>query len=352
MQSLSSEPSTRRSTIADVARRAGVSPKTVSRVINRVSTVDSDLVERVKKASAELGFRPNALAAGLRSGRAQSTIAIVVKDVGNPVYAMIVAGAADVAQRHQTQLITAHTGESAEDELAAIIDLCRRRVDGLLVVPSGGDHSSLQAEIEDGFPMVFLDRSPAGLEADSVVVDNVWGAQSGMRALIQQGHRRLGIVLDDLSLQTMAERLQGIRLALADAGASIDPALVRTAVSDERHAADEVRFLLQQPDPPTAFFAGNNRLALGMLEHLWNHGLDHPLLAFDDIAVGRLLPRPITCIAWDPRQLGAQGAELLFERISKDGGDRHSDLLPTHLVQYDGTSSSFGASRQPRSAAQ
>ena len=330
--------SRRRPTIADVARVAGVSPKTVSRVINRVSTVDAELAEKVRRASAELGFRPNPLAAALRTGRPQRTVAIVVKDIGNPVYSAIVAGAADVAARHGTHLIAAHTGESAADELAVIDDLCRRRVDGLLVVPSGGDHSSLAQEIQDGVPMVFLDRAPLGLSADTVLVDNLGGARRGLEALIRQGHRRVGVVLDSLDLQTMAERWEGVRAAHEDARLELDAgALLRTSVRDEQEAGEAAERLLDQPDAPTAFFAGNNRLALGVLEHLWGRGLDHPLLAFDDIPHARLLPRPLTCITWDPRELGALGADLLFRRMGGDLEDTQPVVLPTALVPYRGT---------------
>lgn len=323
----------RRSTLSDVARLAGVSPKTVSRVVNNVATVNSELADRVRKASAELEFRPNTLAADLRLGRTHKTIAILIKDISNPIYATIAAGAADVARGHGAQLITAHTGEHADEDLAVIEDLCRRRVDGLLVVPSGGYTASAT---EPGVPTVFLDRSLEGVDADSVTVDNTSGAERGVETLIKAGHQRIGIIVDTLSMQTMSERLRGARTALRQADLPCPTELVAAETPDEAQAAQAVEHMLRLTNPPTAFFCGNNRLALGTLGHLWDRREDQAIVGFDDIPGARLLPLPITCVGWAARELGALGASLLFRRIAGDRSGPSHIVLPTRLIKYPG----------------
>ena len=219
-----------RPTMADVARSAGVSLKTVSRVINGVSTVDVATAARVRDAAGQLGFRANFAASTLRSGSSSATIGLLIKDLSNEFYATIASGVAEVARAHQTQLITAHSGENAEDEMEATFDLCRRRVDGLLIVPTGGNHSALRSEIDLGIPLVFLDRNPVGLDADSVVIDNYAGARDATSNLIFEGHTRLGVLVDTLNMPTMRQRVEGIHAAFAAAGLPWDDTLVCTNV--------------------------------------------------------------------------------------------------------------------------
>jgi LacI family transcriptional regulator len=318
--------------MADVARAAGVSIKTVSRVVNDVPTVDPDLAERVRAASAALGFQRNDVAAMLRQGRTTATIGLVIKDISNSFYATIAAGAADVASRHDTHLITAHSGENPQDELQVIRDLCRRRVDGLIVVPTGGDHSTLREEIDRGTPMVFVDRVAEGLEADTVLVDNVEGARDGVAELLRGGHSRVAVIVDTLMMRTMGQRLEGAKAAFADARATFDEALVRTDIADPDAAYSAAREMLALDDPPTAFFCGNNRSATGVLQLLWEEGRDEALLAFDDFPLASLMPRPLTCVGYDNRALGTIAAELLFRRIAGEDFATRTVVLPTELV--------------------
>ena len=325
---------TRRPTVSDVARLAGVSPKTVSRVINDVPSVDPEMAARVREAAQELGFRPNPVAADLRLGRTHTTIALVTKDVGNQLYGAVAAGAADVARAHKAHLIVAHTGEDATEEQSVIEDLCRRRVDGLLVVPSDGHSGPDAGRTVFGVPRVFLDRSPEGQVADSVTVDNRDGARLGVETLTDGGHRRIGVLLDALSMQTMRERLRGVQDALAAVGSPLTDELVRTPVDDEATAYRAATSLLTLADPPTAFFCGNNRLTAGVLECLMDASTGHDVVGFDDLPGARLLPRDLTCVSWSARELGAVGADLLFRRLAGDTSAPVGVVLPTHLRRY------------------
>lgn len=319
--------------MVDVAQRAGVSIKTVSRVVNNAPHVQQDLVDRVLAAVAELGFRRNGIAQTLRSGRTTATVGLVIEEIGNPFYSTIAAAVAEVAGVHDTLLITASSEEDPKREQHLLLDLCSRRVDGLLVVPAGFDHGFLRVEVEMGMPVVFLDRPAGGLLADTVLLDNRGGAKAGVQHLIEQGHRRIAVLLDSMTVYTMRERLAGAQEAMADAGITYDSALVRDRVGDPDSAAATVAELLASADPPTAFFSTNNRITVGIVQELWRRNSDAALVGFDDFELSHLMPRPFTVIGYDTREFGRQAAQLLFRRI---GGDRSwptTTVLPTHLAQ-------------------
>lgn len=321
----------RRATMTDVARHADVSLKTVSRVVNGVESVDPEMTRRVKEAAEALGYRPNFAAAVLRSGSRTATIGLLMKDLRNEFYATIAAAAADVARANGYQLITSHSGENAEDELAAVMDLCRRRVDGLLIVPTSGNHAGLRTEMDLGTPMVFVDRRPEGLPADAVVLDNFNGARDGAGQLLDAGHTRIGILIDTLKMPTMAQRLAGVRQAYADRGVSFELARVIHDVATPEDAAERMTGILAAADPPTAFFCGNNRSGMGALRALWAHGRPEPLVCFDDFYLSELMPRPVTVIGYDNYALGELAAELLFRRIRGESFAPETVVLPTDL---------------------
>src|SRR5215470_1586475 len=225
----------RRPTMVDVARRAGVSLKTVSRVVNGEPAVGQELLDRVLAAIAELGFRRNDIARNLRSGRVSATIGLLIEEMANPFYAAIASAAAEVAAAHDTLLMTASSEEDPERE---------RHV--LLVVPAGADHSFLRREVEMGMPVVFLDRPPEQLLADAVLLDNRGGAREGVARMIRAGHRRIGVLLDTLAVYTMRERLAGAREALANAGLPDSGELVRSGVRTPEEAAAAVGEMLDR----------------------------------------------------------------------------------------------------------
>jgi len=315
----------RRPTMVDVAYRAGVSVKTVSRVVNNAPYVQQDLIDRVLAAVAELGFRRNGIAHTLRSGRATSTIGLVIEEIANPFYATIAAAAAEVARQHDTLLITASSEEDPDREQHLLLDLCSRRVDGLLVVPASLDHGFLRPEVQMGLPVVFLDRPGGGLEADTVLLDNRGGARDGVRHLLDQGHRRIAVLFDSLRVYTMKERVEGAQEA--------SPVVVQGGVRDPDTAARVVGEMLDAADPPTAFFSTNNRITVGIVGELWRRGSDAALVGFDDFELSHLMPRPLTVISYDTGALGREAAQLLFSRIDGSRSGPRLVTLPTRLLQ-------------------
>lgn len=323
----------RRPTISDVAAAAGVSVKTVSRVINNVPTVRPALVEQVHEAIGELGFRRNEMASSLRSGERTGMIGLIIEDLANPFYSTIAAEVAKVARSQSSHLITVCSEEDPELEHRQFLELCQRRVDGLIIVPAGSDHSYTRPEAELGVRMVFLDRPPSGILADSVVIDNARGARTGIEHLLAAGHGRIGLITDSPAIHTARERLAGARTALSGAGIPYDDALVRVGVAHPGEAARAVASMLDGADPPTAFFAGNNRISVGAIQELYRRGHDAALVGFDDFELSALMPRPLTVIAYDVQELGRAAAVRLFERIGGDDSWPSETVIGTRLVQ-------------------
>ena len=316
-----------RPTMRHVADMAGVSLKTVSRVINAEAGVTPATAERVTAAIAELGFERNDLAASLRHGRSSSTLGLVIEDVANPFYSAIAQAVEAAARDRGFLLITASAREDAERERELVSALLRRRVDALLIVPAGPDHRYLASSSR----AVFLDRPPLGIEADTVLLDDHGGARSAVEHLIAQGHTRIACVADDSELYTVRQRIAGYREALAAAGLAEDPALLQTGNSDVAAARAAVERLLRMPDKPTALFTANNRNTIGALHALAGAPNPVALAGFDDFELADLLGT--TVVRADPWKLGEQGAALAFARLDGDDGPPRTVTIPTQLVQ-------------------
>jgi LacI family transcriptional regulator len=307
----------------DVASTAGVSLKTVSRVVNGEAGVRADTAARVEAAIARLGFARNDVARSLRHGRANA-LGLVIEDVANPFYSAIARTVEDAAHARSHILITGSCEEDAVRERELVLRLLRRSVDALLIVPAGGDHRYLLPEIGAGTPIVFLDRPPRGIEADTVLLDNLGGARAAVEHLLRQGHRRIAFVGDPPSLYTAGERLAGYRAAFAAAGVVPDDALISAGSHDAASAERAVRDLLALPanQRPTALFTANNRNTVGALRALRNAPAPIALVGFDDFELADMLAVPITVVRHDAAAMGRIGAELAYARLEGE------DALP------------------------
>jgi len=322
-----------RPTMSDVARAAGVSLKTVSRVVNGETAVRPETVARVEEAIRRLGFRRNEAARTLRSRQRSRMLGLIIKDLSNPFYSAIARGVEDVTRRRNELLITGSSDEDPERERTLALLLCERRVDGLLIVPAGEEHRYLLPELELGMKAVFIDRPPGDIAADVVLLDNVGGARSAVRHLVARGHRRIAMVADQMSIFTARERWRGFCDALADAGCAVDHELVRVGVHDAAAAEAVVHELLDLAEPPTAVFAGNNRIATGALRALAASGGGVEFVSFDDLELADLLSIPVSAVSYDPADLGRRAAELLCRRLDGDTSPPQRVVLPTTLIE-------------------
>ncbi|GAA1817565.1 LacI family DNA-binding transcriptional regulator [Agromyces neolithicus] len=320
-----------RATMKDVAALAGVGIKTVSRVVNGERHVSEDTRVAVERAIAQLRFQRNASAASLRQGQS-ATIGLIVEDISEPTQSSIARAVERVALDEGTLLFTASSSDDPDRERAMTLSLISRRVDGLIVIPSPFDHGFLQPEMTAGLPIVFADRPPIGLTADTVLADNRGGAQTGTAHLIEAGHRRIAFIGDPESVHTGAERLAGYRDALADAGIPYDPKVVFLGAPSIERSEAAIAAALDVDVPATALFTGNslNTLATLRAPSFERSALDH--VAFDDFELADLLWRPLTVVAQDPSAMGEAAARLVFDRLRGEPGAARRVTLPTRLI--------------------
>ncbi|MGW1745753.1 LacI family DNA-binding transcriptional regulator [Streptomyces sp. NPDC002092] len=324
----------RRPTLADVAREVGVSAKTVSRVLNEDGPVSPRTREQVLAAVAKLGFQPNLMARNIRVGGPDTTIGLVIPDLANPFFGAVARAIEDtVGERGLTLLM----GSSADDpgrERALTDKFLARRVSILMIVPSvGADHSHLKSHRAAGLPVVFLDRPGVGLSTDSIVSSNRAGTHDGVAHLIAHGHRRIGFIGDlPVKLYTRRERLAGYRTALQEADIAYDRSLVTNA-HDQPAAATATAQLLALSDPPTALFAGNNMVALGMVAELArSKRKDVAVVGFDDVPLAEALEPALTVVAQDPEEIGRAAAGIALARLDGDRSRARTITVPTRLI--------------------
>jgi LacI family transcriptional regulator len=320
----------------DVAGLAGVSLATVSRVVNGSDDVRADLAARVRDAIEVLGYRRDLTASTLRrADRLSASIGLVFEDVSNPFFSAVHRGIEDVAREHGTLTFAASSDEDPDRERELAEAFGGRGVDGLVIVPCGEDQSYLLRERRSGTALVFVDRPPRFIDADAVLTDNAGGARAGVEHLLSGGHRRIAFLGDRPAIHTAVERRAGYRAALAAAGVPADPALERVGLVDSTVAAAAALELLSAPDPPTAIFAGQNLITVGVLRALRQLGRQHQvgLVGFDDVMLGDMIEPGITVVMQDPYELGHRAAELLFAQLDGSGdGDTRRIELPTRLV--------------------
>ncbi|MGH9107464.1 MAG: LacI family DNA-binding transcriptional regulator [Acidimicrobiales bacterium] len=321
-----------RPTMMDVARAAKVSLKTVSRVVNAEQAVSAATALAVQKAIQELGYRRNEHARALRQHRVSRMLGLVTKDVSNPFYSAIARGVEEEVRDRALLVVAGSSDEDAERERELLEVLCERRVGGLLVVPTGSDYSFLSSELAVGTPVVFIDRPPHNLPADTILLDNLGGARAAVSHLLAHGHRRIALVGDLPWVFTTAERVRGYRAALAGAGLQADEGLVRVGCHDSASAGAAARELLSLREPPTAVFACNNRITFGVLGAFAGLARPPALVGFDDFELAPLLSPAVSVIAYDPTELGRRAARLVCERLDGAGGPPRQIVMPTELV--------------------
>lgn len=317
----------------DIAAEVGTSVMTVSRALNGEAGVSAATIERVFAAARALGFRRNDLARGLRRGAGTGTVGVVLERSTTVFYRSLITGVEEVASRHGALVITA-SSHSAEREQASLEALSRSRVDGLLIVPAGADHSFLHPDHAAGLPMVFVDREPRGIVADCVVADDHGGGRSATAHLVAHGHRDIAVVGATATADTVAGRVAGHRAALADAGITPDDGLVMLDCNDRTAAERAVAALLAHDPAPTALFTLNSVCTIAAVRALATTGLRGrvAVVGFDDFETADLLDPPVTVIHHDIVAVGRAAAELLFRRISGDDGPAERVELATTLV--------------------
>jgi LacI family transcriptional regulator len=324
-------------TIRDVARRAGVSSMTVSRVINDSALVSAVTRRRVEDAIDELGYVPSRLARGL-SAKRTGTLALIVPDVANPFFTLIVRGAEDVARRAGYRVILCDTRADLTVEREVIEEMLAHRVEGILIAPvSDRSREHLRRLTAFNVPFVLVDRTVPGIEADAVLGDSAEGAQRLVEHLLLLGHRRIGMIVESDDVSTARDRRIGYEAALRAAELPADPELVARASVDPGGGYAGMRRLLALDEPPTAVFTVNNLVAVGAIEAVRSAGMEVPddvaLVCFDDIEYASRLYPFLTVMEQPAETFGTLGTQLLLERIENRAPERpRVVVLPAQFV--------------------
>jgi DNA-binding LacI/PurR family transcriptional regulator len=335
----------RRPTIREVADAAGVSRSTVSRALSGRGYVAPPVRDRVRQAARELGYVPDATARHLRQ-QASRSIGVLVSDLNNPFYAGLAAGISQQARNRQYTMMLADDGGSPEVEAEVAEALVALRVAGVIVTPVSAEVSTYL--VRQQIPVVEVDRRFAAGACDAVMVDNESAARDVTTRLLELGHRRIALVIDEMHWTTGLNRLAGYRAAFAGAGIPADDSLVVRVGWDVEAARKEAHVLLGRAEPPTAIFAANNVLAEAVWRAAAELGLSIPgqlsLVAFDDVPWMSLVRPGVTAVAQDPVALGETAVAQLFDRI-------RSPLAPARTVLLSATVTSRGSTAPPPASA-
>lgn len=321
--------------MATVAAEAGVSLKTVSRVVNGEAAVHRETAERVRAAAVLLGFRRNNAASSPARASTQAGIGVVIEDVSDPFYSRLTRGVEEVARTYGHLVLLSSSEENAERERTATLALAARGVAGMIVVPHNNDHRYLAGAIDTGLSVVFVDRPPAKLTADCVLSDNVAGARAGVAHLLGRGHLRIAFVGNEIGVYTSSRRLQGYKKAHEHAGVDIDDRLVVLGPRTEAEATAAVHRLLSSRRPPTAVFTQNNLLTIGAFRAARMSARPVELVGFDDFSMADVLDPPVTVVAQDPVTMGRRAARLLFARLEGQTAPARRVVVPTRLIVRD-----------------
>jgi LacI family transcriptional regulator len=322
-------------TMREVAALAGVSAKTVSRVFNADPHVAPETRERVEAALREVNYVPNTLATTFRAGRAP-VIGVAVPEITDPFFGRIAKAVENVARAHDMSLVITTLGEDPDREPMIVQSLLRQALSGLVIAPVARDHSYLNAWSATT-PLVFVDRPPVGVKADSFTEDDHNGAREATMHLIEHGHRRIAFIGDDAPIPTTRNRLVAYRAALRDHGLHDDDELIALGAFDRVGAAEAMAALESVATPPTALFSSNARVTMSLVPLLRDSGL--AVVVFGDFPMADMLTPALTVIDQDPLTLGTLAAQRILDRLSHPNRRyRRRNVLSVELLERESCS--------------
>jgi LacI family transcriptional regulator len=319
-------------TMRDVARVAGVSAKTVSRVFNEDPHVTEETRERVRWAMQKLNYVPNLLARSFRAG-ADPAVGLAVPDIDDPFFAAITSSIEIDLVGRGMAVVVSSLGQAAERERSALEALLRRQISGLIVACASADQAYL-APWQNRTPMVFVDRPPKGISGVYVIEDDLAGARQAVTHLASHGHQRVAFLGISTPITTVLRRLKGYRSAVAELGLDGRPDLICMPSGSADECAAELVKLLEAPDAPTAVFSATTLCTMSLVQALQRAGrTDIAVVGFGDFPMAGALTPPVTVLDQDPARLGRIAVERLVECIENPQAKvRRRTVLPVHLI--------------------
>ena len=320
-------------TIKQVAQRAGVSPATVSRVLNDRATVDPSLVRRVRRAIEELGYQPSRTARALRTGSRVWTL--IISDIRNAFFGEVARGVEDAAQDADLALVLCNTDENVGKERTYLELAVAERVAGVILSPASWAETSVERLTAAGIPVVLIDREIRADNVDTVTIDNRAAARGATEHLLARRYRRIGCICGPSTVTTARDRRNGYRDALQDAGLPIDEELIREESYKTDGGERGAAALLELAEPPDALFVANGPQCAGAVRVLRERDVRVPtaigLVAFDDEPWTSLTTPAISTVAQPAYAIGREAAALLHKRMAGDDAPPRRVLLNAQL---------------------
>lgn len=306
-------------TIKDIAKEAGVSTATVSRALYDTGYVSSETKAKILEVAERLGYKKHK---EIKSFSVKTNlIGVIVSDITNPFFTKIVRGIEDVLSSVGYSLLLCNTDESIEKENNYLKVLQSKKVEGIILAPTGGNHSYLYKVLNRGISVVLIDRLIEGIELDGVVIDNIGGAYEGVKHLISQGYKRIGIITGPLEITTARERLEGYKKALVESNIEVDERLIENGRYTQTGGYEAFLNLMRKEEKPDAVFVCNNVMTTGVLLAIKELRLRVPedigIVGFDDLEWASLCDPPITTISQPIYSIGATAAQLLLKRLKE-----------------------------------
>lgn len=336
-------------TIRDVAREAGVSVATVSRVLNDSGPVSAVTSQRIREIATRMRYVPNSAARSLITRRS-TTLGVLLPDLHGEFFSEVIRGVDQTAQRSGYHLLVSGS-HNDKGEIEAALRAMRGRVDGLIVMSPDIDSAALVANLPASSPVVLLNCFVDGDAFDSLTIDNFGGARAMVRHLLAAGHRRIAFIRGAERNHDAAERLRGYRAALKNGGIEWDEALEFDGDFTESSGHLAAKRITAMPRRPTAVFAANDSMAIGALAAIREAGLEVPddiaVAGFDDIPISRYMSPPLTSVRVRISEMGERAVHMLLRAIEgKNQHVRRQERLPTTLVIRE----SCGGNRHATSA--
>ena len=326
-----------RVTVIDIARAAGVSKSTVSLVLQSSPLVKEETRTRVNEAIRELGYVYNRGAANLRQDRS-GIVGIIVNDLTNSFFAELAVGMDMIVQSAGYVQFLAHSGEDVDRQRELIASMREHGIAGLIISPARGTVAAdLKPIVDSGLPVVAVVRNVPGAKVSSLLSDNHAGARAAVRHLVELGHRRIAFAGGFSDIQVYAERAQGYRDGLADAGIAVEEDLIVSSAPSRAGGVTAIERMLSRPgEPPTAALCFNDAVAFGVCDGLrarrLEPGVDFSVIGFDDVIEARTAVPALTTVAVDPQRMGQKAAQLLFKQINAGNAEPETIRTPVRLV--------------------
>lgn len=304
----------------DVARRAGVSIATVSRVLNNSSSVNDETRSKILKAIKDLKYQPSRVAKRLRSkGGPSNLLGVLIPDIRNPFYVDVLLGIEDIAYKNNYAIIMCNFSQDEKKEAMYLEILESEAIDGLIAAPANEDDVRLKRIVNNGLPVVCVDRGLNGIDVDVVWVNNESGAYSAVEYLIKAGYSRIAHIGGLTSIPSSRLREAGYVKALSDNNLSVRSELLVHGDSSYESGVAFAEQLLNLPNRPDALFTGNNLITLGALEVIHRMGLKIPddiaIIGFDDMSWANSLNPPLSAVRQPAYEIGKRAGEMLIQRI-------------------------------------